>query len=338
MKSKTKVKKIVNLALKLAIILFTLFFLYIELVRDKDIVSLFVYLKQAFLSPQQVALMVFALLLMPLNLILEAKKWQLLIRKIEYVKLGKAFTAVLTGISVGMFLPNRMGDYLGRVFVLEKGDRIKGIMTTIIGSFSQLICTIVAGCVALTFAYPTFYEVDTSFKYGLFAGLCCVAFLLIAVTLFFYFNIGILNTIFRHLLRSRFKKIETYIAVFELYSKKELGTILLLSALRYLIFSFQFVLLLWAFSLPIAYFNALMLVAIMYFFMTMIPTFTIAEPGIRGSLSIFIFEKWFSIQGLLMTSTGLLVFASSTIVWIFNLALPALAGVFYVYRLKFFRK
>lgn len=338
MKPKAKVKKIVNLVLKLAIILLTLVFLYLQLVRDKELASLFVYLKQAFLSPQQFTLMIFALMLMPLNLFLEAKKWQLLIRKNEQIKLGKAFAAVLTGISVGMFLPNRVGDYLGRVFVLEKGDRVKGIIMTVIGSFSQLLCTVITGCVALTFAYPVFYETDTTFENWIFVGICFLALLIIVVALLFYFNIGVLSAVLSYLFRSKIEKIEEYIAVFDLYSKRELASVLLLSALRYLIFSFQFVLFLWAFNLSISYFNALMLIAMLYFFMMMIPAFTITEPGIRGSLSIFIFEKWFSVKGLLTASTGLIVFASSTMLWIFNLALPALLGIFCVYRLKFFRK
>lgn len=335
---KTKVRKIANLALKITIVIAAVILLYEQLFNEKDIIELFRSVKEIFQTPRQLLLMGFALLLMPLNLLFEAQKWRLLINKVEHVKLSKAFLAVLVGISVGMFLPNRVGEFLGRVFILEKGSHVKGILVTIIGSFSQLICTIFAGCVALFFAFPMFREIDSQVAVWLYVGFCLLLLFVVAIVLLLYFNINLLSVIGRFLFKKKKEKIEQYIEVFSQYSKKELFMVLLFSAIRYAIFSFQFVMLIWAFNLEIGYFNALMLIALTYFFMAIIPTLTIIEPSIRGSVSIYIFEKWFSAQGLLAATTGMMVLLASTMVWIFNLAIPAFLGVFFVYRLKFFRK
>lgn len=334
----TKVRKIANLILKTTIVVATVWFLYEQLFDDKDIIGLFQSVKGTFQNTHQLLLMGFALVLMPLNLFFEAKKWQLLIAKIERVKLSQAYSAVLTGISVGMFLPNRIGEFFGRIFILKKGSPFKGILATIIGSFSQLLCTIIAGCIAMVFAFPLYYDIEDPTILQLYVGFCFLMLLIASIVLLAFFNINLLSVVGKFLFKKKKEKIEQYIEIFSMYSKKELFNILLLSAIRYLIFSFQFVLMIWAFQLQIDYFNALMLIALTYFLMTIIPTITIVEPGIRGSVSIYIFEKWFSTKGLLVASTGLMVFAASTMVWVINLAIPALLGVFFVYRLKFFRK
>ena len=42
-------------------------------------------------------------------------------------------------INISTFTPNRIGEYGGRVFCLEKGDRVKGVLITIIGSIAQFL-------------------------------------------------------------------------------------------------------------------------------------------------------------------------------------------------------
>ena len=51
--------------------------------------------------------------------------------------------AVFSGITVSTFTPNRIGEYGGRVFCLEKGDRIKAVFITILCSMSQLLTTVI---------------------------------------------------------------------------------------------------------------------------------------------------------------------------------------------------
>ena len=142
---KAKVIKIANLSLRLLIIGATLWYLYDQLIASEKFQTLSELLAERLNDTKHLGIILLAIILMPVNLFLETVKWQFQIRKLEKVKLNKAFTAVLSGISVSMFMPNRVGDYLGRVFILEKASHIKGVLLTMIGSLAQLLVTLVIG-------------------------------------------------------------------------------------------------------------------------------------------------------------------------------------------------
>ena len=71
--------------------------------------------------------------------------------------------------------------------------------------------------------------------------------------------------------------------------------------------------------------------------MMVIPFITITEIAIRGSVSILVFEKWFIINGI-SNSLELMVFSASSLLWILNIAIPSIIGLFLIHRLKFFRQ
>src|SRR5206468_3685838 len=90
-------------------------------------------------------------LLMPLNWGLEAAKWQCSVRSIYPVSLMQSFKAVLSGISFSVTMPNRVGEYLGRMIYLPEGSRLRTISVTLVASFAQLLVTLVAGTAGLFF-------------------------------------------------------------------------------------------------------------------------------------------------------------------------------------------
>ena len=113
---------------------------------------------------------------------------------------------------------------------------------------------------------------------------------------------------------------------------------LLLSLLRYLVFSLQFYLLLKAFDLNLPYLKAMMLIGLVYLLVTIIPTIALSELGVRGSVSLFVFAIYLEPLGNWSDQAALAVASASTILWLINLAFPALLGVLFVYSLRFFRK
>ena len=92
----------------------------------------------------------------------------------------------------------------------------------------------------------------------------------------------------------------------------------------------------WAFGVPLNYFNAMIPIALTYLAMMIVPFITITEIAVRGSVSVVIFEKWLIMNGI-DYSFGIMVFSASSLLWIFNIAIPAIIGLFMTYRLKFFR-
>lgn len=323
MNHKAKIIKLTELTVKIAIVLLGIFVLYKKLIVNQNVSEIFKEIETTFTDKNQFFLMSFALLLVPLNIFLECIKWKLQIKPIENISYWKSFLSIFTGISAGMFFPNRMGNFLGRIFMLDKGDRIKASLTTLVGGMAQMIATVSIGLIASIFFIK---------KHII---LLCVI-LIISLLLLMYFNIHLLKY-FQFLIPKKFKeKTEEYLEVFALYNKTELLKILILSFARYFLYTFQFVLLIWAFKIPLNYFNAMIPISLTYLLMMIVPFITITEIAIRGSVSILVFEKWL-IMNEINTSFGMMVFSASSLLWIFNIAIPALIGLFLTNRLKFFR-
>lgn len=327
MNSKAKIIKITELTLKLLIVLLGGWILYKELFLNNEFNEVWHEIKNSFtnVKDKQFFLKLIVLLLFPLNIYLEAIKWKIQLKPIENINTCKSFISIFTGITSGMFFPNRMGNFVGRVFMLEKADRIKASLLSIVGGMSQMIATICVGLFAALFFV----------KINLFIKLIIVI-TVITILLLMYFNIDLLKY-FQFLIPKKFKEnTKDYLDIFSHYSKKELLIILLYSFLKYFLYTFQFVILLWSFNVPLTYFNAMIPISLTYLLMMIVPFITITEIAIRGSVSIIIFEQWFIMNGI-DTSYKAMVFSASSLLWIINIALPSIIGLFLINRLKFFR-
>jgi hypothetical protein len=300
--------------------------LYKKLFHNQNITQLWTDIKTSVITTNNIILTLLALLLVPVNIYLEGIKWKFQLKPIENISNWKSFLSIFTGITAGMFFPNRMGNFLGRIFMLEKGDRIKAAMVTIVGGMGQMIATVSIGLIASIFFVKKHLVLLT------------ISVILIIVTLLImYFNIQFLK-FFQFLIPKKYKeKTKEYFEIFSLYNKDELFKILAISFLRYFLYTFQFVLLIWAFNVPLTYFKAMIPISLTYILMMVIPFITITEIAVRGSVSIFVFEKWFIINNI-SDSYLIMVFSASSLLWIFNIAIPSIIGLFLTYRLKFFRK
>jgi hypothetical protein len=335
---KTKVIKLTNTVLRIGIVLLSLWFLYYHLIHKQGFTEFIRQLNPLTFGPTQQGLVFLVVLLMPFNLGLEAIKWKLLIDKLEKVKFNRAFTAVLSGISVSMLMPNRIGDYLGRVFILQKGSLIKGVLVTLIGSMSQLLTTLIAGCIAFAFSFHLFIDFDFSHSTGLTVGLLSLIFSILVFLLILFFNVGLVKFLAEAVFKGKSKKLLQYIAVFSEYKRIELLQILFLSVLRYFIFSYQFYLLILVFGFQCSYFEGMLLISLSYLFLTIIPTIALTELSVRGSVAIYIFGLYFAGNPDWVISGVNAVFGASSVLWLINIGIPAILGVIFVYRLRFVRK
>ncbi len=335
---KAKVNKTyINQAIQLVILTLTVIFLYDELFRKHNLSSIIETISDSYQTEGFVFKVALLLLLVPVQWWLEGIKWKFLIGKLEQVSAINAFRAVLTGISVSIFLPNRTGDYLGRVFILKKADRLQATLSTILGGLAQLITTILFGLTGLAIALHTFFDLSDSFELWSYIGIVSAVVIAMALIIFFYLNFSVLSAIIKNLSGKEYPHIKKYSQVFQWYDGKELFYVLLMSMLRYLIFSFQFYLSLRLFNVGISYVNAMVLISVIYLFMTVIPTVAMTELGVRGSVSLYVFAYYFEPlhQWTEVVQQG--VVAASSLLWIINIGLPALAGAFFVFQLRFFR-
>lgn len=335
---KTKLRKTYNYLIRAAIIFISYGFIYYELFYKRNLSELL----QVFYDQCQTDLffvvMALVIVLIFVNWGFEAKKWQYLIKKIEKVSFFDSYKAVLLGVSVSAFTPNRIGEYIGRVFILKKANHWEGVFITIIGSFSQLTVTLACGYLGLMYLIPRHWNIESYFDYNL----TWLVYLLGVVSILFflalYYNVSLISVLVEKYINKRWKKFKSYVAVFNKYSNRELSNVLLYSLIRYFIFNLQFYLLLRILGVNLPFIHSLLLTSVLYYALTIIPTIALTELGIRGSLAIFLFELYFSQNGGFTDKMGLAIFTASSTIWLLNIIFPALIGIFFVYRLKFFRK
>ncbi len=316
----------IGLLIKVLIAIVALWFIYRE-VQLKDQVTDLGGGISFLLKPAQLLVFVGLIALMMLNWLLEAYKWRLLISHIEKITFWKSLKAIFSGITIAIFTPNRVGEYGGRIFHLQKADRIDAALLTIVGSYAQLVVTLVTGILATIFFLPKYIGLGpvTLIQYNL-IGILMVGLCLILVILFL--NTRLLTTIINWLPIP--KKYQHYADVFQYHSSATLWKIFLASLGRYIVFTFQFFLLLQIFHVDISFANAMMMISMTYFVMTAIPTFAITELGVRGSVSVYFL-------GMISTNASG-IFTASSMLWLINLAVPALIGVVFIFQLRFFRK
>ena len=322
-------KKTLSFLIKIGIVVFSLYFLYKELVLKNDIIN---FDKSLFfkLIDDNIILIVIVLFLMFLNWFLEALKWRYMISKIEKVSIYTSLKAVFAGITVSSFTPNRVGEYGGRVFYLEKADRLKGVIITFIGSMSQLLITILFGSISfiilseLLFESKILFSAISKFKLLVFLLL----FLLNVFIFYFFYNVSTFISFFN--LNKYINRFKQYIQTFTIYNSSELTNILLFSFSRYIVFSIQFLILLNVFEIDSSTFHSMLSVMLIFLFVSIIPTIVVAEIGVRGSVAIYVFS--------LFTINSIGVFSSTLLLWIINLVIPSLIGIYFVFNLNFFRK
>ena len=322
-------KKTLSLLLKITIVVLAFYFLYQQVVSKKAFDGFdLLFIKQTIFKNQGLIILVF--FMMFFNWFLEAVKWKFLIKKIEKISMLTAFRAVFSGITVSVFTPNRVGEYGGRVFCLEKADRIQAVLITVLGSMAQLLTTIFFGSMGILFLNNYIPELEKlyhemGFAYPLLFFM--LLFLNILLLLLFH-NISVISNLmdkFNWL--SKYKK---YKEVFTYYNAQELMMVFLLSIFRYAIFTTQFFILLKLFAVDISYFDAIVLNMVMLFAISVIPTIAISEIGVRGSVALYLFS--------LVSANAIGILSATFLLWVINLLLPAIIGTFFVFTLKFFRK
>ena len=268
-----------------------------------------------------------ALLLVPVNWGLEARKWQVLIKPVESISFFSAFKAVLAGLAFSMNTPNRIGEYGGRVLYIHEGHRWKAFSLTIVGSFSQLMVTLAAGLGGLIFLLANTVTAAGIADYYIWVRVLFSGSLLVTTLLFLmYFRLGQIIKWIEKLPKAR--SFLQHIAIIEDLPVTILLRTISLSFLRYIIFVFQYILLLQLFDVEVAVWHSFWLISVLYLILTITPTIALAEVGLRGQVSLLLFT--------LVSNNKFGIVGAATGIWFINLLVPALAGSLLFLSLKIF--
>ncbi len=297
-------------AVKLGFTLVALYLIFLKLTTHDDLSHELRSLSDMWLSVDKLPMVFLLYVLMLLNWFTEVVKWRLLMGKWVVVSMLTLSRAVLSGVTVSLFTPNRVGEFAGRVFHLRKRDRVFGALSSIVGSMNQLMITVFFGSLFLIVLSGDMTELS-ELKQMLLFGFCIVVslgFLLV------YFNIGRIPSWLNSNLP--WKRLSVYLNTLERFNRKDLVRVSILSCCRYVVFTSQYVILLIVFGVDVAIFEMVTLISVMYLVTSIIPGFAISELALRGSVAMQLFPDEYS--------TGVL--GASISIWLINIVSPAIIG------------
>jgi len=255
---------------------------------------------------------------MVFNWMIEAIKWKTLLKGISNITLMAAFRAIMSGVTVSIFTPNRIGEFAGRIFHLNPYNRIKGALASVTGSMSQLLVTIIIGSISLFLLHDRYINISEG--YSLLIN--SIIFLLMIFLIWIYFN---LSKVPVWLPKSALvKKIIPYINFIKTYNKVVMGNILILSFMRYAIFTIQYVLILKIFTVDVPVIEMIQIIALTYLVTAMIPSFALSELALKGTVAMHLFTQ----------SEPTSILAASVSIWIINIVLPGIIGAFTTFYFK----
>ncbi len=260
---------------------------------------------------------------------MESLKWQKLINTVSATGFATAFKAVLSGVTLSINTPNRIGEYGGRVLFVKPQHRYQAVSLSIVGSLAQMILTVGFGTLGL-YILLLGMNVESQImglSYFWLRTLCILSLLgLLGLLLFFFKLSWLIKVIDKMPFAAKF---ERHIKVLESFDAKFLLILLLLSSFRYIIFVFQYILLLHLMNVELNWWEAFNTVTVLFWVLAVVPSFAIAELGIRGKFAVALLGLYSgNFVGILATTFG---------IWFINLFVPALVGSGLIIGKKIFK-
>ncbi|MGB0896574.1 MAG: hypothetical protein ACPGU9_02575 [Flavobacteriaceae bacterium] len=313
--SLSTIKQISTVLVKITLVCAALLFIYRKLTQNgvQDIENLYHHItKHRIITVKNIVLL---LCFSGLNWFLESLKWQYLTTQITRISLLEATEQSLGALTASIITPNRIGEYGAKAIYYKKSLRKKIVGLNFIGNLSQLICTLLFGCIGLTYVIYA-YKLPVSY-----INLLSVVSVLLVCVIFYTQYLS--KTDFS-IKGYSFKKLNQFVTSLKF---KTLVVSFTLSLLRYLCFSNQFYILIWLLGVEIDYIDAMAFISSMYILASIIPTVFIFDVAIKSSIAVWLFS--FS------NANELTIIACTTLMWILNFALPALLGSYSVLNFKF---
>ncbi len=260
-----------------------------------------------------------ALALMPANIGLEAYRWHRLVRRIAPgLRFRQTLAAVLSGYPLGLATPGRVGDYAGRALYLRFAGKWELVALTFAERMSTLACSLTVGLVALV----PFLAMRTAAPEPLVAAVGWGGGAVVAFFVWLVLHPGAARQL---LLRLVPRRLGHRLDVLKPFDERDARSLLALSALRYGLYSTQLAFLVFAFDPAALWLPTAAGVAIVFFAGSVIPTFTLADLGVREGAAVY-FLGALGVDPAAAFNAALGLFCV-------NLVLPALVGVPLVLRL-----
>lgn len=308
--NKTTKKILLNYIVAPLLMVLLLWLIYRQMVQKGDLQRQWNDFKYHWREGNQFLLLL-VLILAPLNWLLEAVKWQMLLRKIQPVKLNKAFASTLTGIAFSVVTPNKIGDFAGRILYLDDKNKLRAAIATLISNLSQTLITYlfgIAGLIYFNIAHPGSWQLVALIAALISSGLL----------IFIYLRIDLIAGWAEN--RKWLRKVIISIRILKRYSRADLLRLLGISFIRFCVYNLQFLLLANVLGAGVPWVTGFLVSGLMFWMITVIPSIFLADLGVRGFVAGLLFTE------TAIASNSMAILAGSYMIWLLNLIVPAIIG------------
>ena len=233
--------------------------------------------------------------LMIINICLEAYRWQIIDRQRNSSSFFQSFTTILESISLSLITPGGVGEHIGKIHHSPK--KKESLVASLIGSIIQTLVISFFGIIALLISTQYIDLKEHTFFYLLITSI-----------------IVVLSILFGKKISSTIKSVITS------FSFIQLSHIFFINIIRYFVFAIQLYLILC--NNFILRYDVAIEIAIYYLIITIVPSWGLADIGIRGSVAIFIFKS----PDIFWPGTAVVL------VWFINRVIPSL---FYILLFRY---
>jgi len=263
----------------------------------------------AALSEVNRKMVLWVLLLLVPNLGVQGLRWGYLVRRVEReAGIREIVASLLVGFSFGLVSPGRVGELVRGAYVRGE-SRLRMVGLAAVDKIYQVATVVIAGMISLILIKPL--------AIGMVAlGIICLVLwecsnnlnllkkLLLKISSIFHFT----------------QKLSLMVEGFESLSRKSSVVVLGLSILFYAIYFTQFYFLVLAFS-PFPLMAAVRTIPLVFLFKTVLPI-TPVDIGVREATSVLLFSQYGVDKAC--------AFNAAFLLFVINVLLPALIGVFFI--------
>lgn len=308
----------INLIIKLTILALLAWVVYKNILGKQDVNEIWnIFLEN--IKKQHVSWLFLAVFLMPVNWIFETMKWRVLIRNIETISFTKSFAAIIAGVTLSIFTPNRIGEYGGRILFVKAENNWKIVIATLVGSFSQLLVILSMGMLGFAYFVGNYFEIESY----LLRGVLFIMIALIGLMFFGFYNIELAIPVVKKIpYIDRFKRFLKHFAVLKNYDSKTLSQALGFAFLRYFVYTIQYLCLLHFFGINVSLIDGLSGIATIFILQTSIPLPPLIGLAVRSEIALLVWG--------IFSTNELSILAATFILWILNLIIPALVGAVFI--------
>lgn len=254
---------------------------------------------------------------MLVNVLLQFLKWRVVCHSLLNIYDNtKILKSLFYGFSAGIITPVRVGEYLGRKLALENVGLLKVTISTIVEKFASLFIVLIVGSAASVYFILLYYNV--------YYAIPVFIFVIAILSIFTFFILGYqFNSSFLQKLSNKIsliKQLQLEIEYARKMNKNDFRLLMLYSFIFYLVLISQYALLALAFEQSGNLFMFLIAGVIVLFIKSMFSFLSFADLGIRESTSVFLVSK--------MGYSNVVGFNSAIFLFLFNLVMPSIVGMF----------